>query len=69
MTYKPGGGLLKKHLAPCPYHLPGAQPCGHEKKCPLLPMNEYVVCTMLSPHDIAFVRAAVVGHAVSREEA
>lgn len=68
MTYKPGGGLLKNKIAPCPHHI-DRQPCGHEKRCPLLLMNEYVVCTMLSPHDIAFVRAAVVGHAVSREEA
>lgn len=31
----------------CPYYQPGAVPCGKEKKCPLLLLEEYVVCTEL----------------------
>lgn len=65
MILSPNAGS-PQNLAPCPYHI-DRQPCGHEKICPLLTFNEYVICTTLSPHDIAFVRAAVVGHAVGRE--
>jgi hypothetical protein len=51
----------------CPYHRE-KEPCPHEKICPLLQLNEYVACTALSPHDIAMVRAWVVGKALAREE-
>lgn len=53
---------------PCPYHQPGGQDCGKREKCPLLQIHEYVMCTALSDHDLAFVRAAVMGRAVGRDE-
>jgi hypothetical protein len=52
---------------PCPYHVE-KQPCEHRKRCPLLHSADYVVCTALSLHDIAMVRAWVVGKALDREE-
>ena len=60
MTYKPGGGLLKNHLAPCPYHKERGD-CGKENRCPLYMYSEYVVCTTLSPEQIRSVRSWVDG--------
>jgi len=57
-------------LFPCPYHDPTKPDCDHTKNCPLYIYEKNdVVCTALSPGQIAMVRGWVEGAAQEREEA